>query len=190
MVFPPSVLSAAPYNLLSTVRFPNGAETAGGADAARAVGRELPAVTLVSVRDAIDAFSGVFERIMTAVRVAGSLTLLAGALVLAGALATAQRRRIAQAVILKCVGATRRRLLAAHLVEYGLIALIAAVVSVAIGTLGAWLIATLVLEIGFAMSWSAVASAIFGALALVLALGSVGTWRVLSARPVPYLRGI
>ena len=38
---------------------------------------------------------------------AGSVTLLAGALVLAGALATAQRRRIKQAVILKTLGATR-----------------------------------------------------------------------------------
>ena len=43
---------------------------------------------------------------MMAVRAAGSVTLLAGALVLAGALATAQRRRIQQAVILKTLGAT------------------------------------------------------------------------------------
>ena len=59
---------------------------------------------------------------MVAVRAAGSVTLLAGALVLAGALATAQRRRIQQAVILKALGATRRRILRAHLIEYLLLA--------------------------------------------------------------------
>ena len=53
-----------------------------------------------------------------AVRAAGSVTLLAGALVLAGALATAQRRRIQEAVILKTLGATRRRILLSHFLEY------------------------------------------------------------------------
>ena len=50
--------------------------------------------TAIRVKDAIDAFNVIFNRVMMAVRAAGSVTLLAGALVLAGALATAQRRRI------------------------------------------------------------------------------------------------
>ncbi|MEM1307382.1 MAG: FtsX-like permease family protein, partial [Pseudomonadota bacterium] len=141
MVFSPNTLAAAPYNLLATVRLPkaSGAEaeagTAAPADAAvgREIGRALPAVTLVRVKDAIEAFSGIFANIMTAVRAAGGLTLLAGALVLAGALATAQRRRIMQAVILKCIGATRRKLLLAHALEYGMLALIAALLSSVIG---------------------------------------------------------
>ncbi len=190
MVFPPSVLAAAPHNLLATVRFPDTAGPEARAMAARAVGRDLPQITLVSVRDAIDAFGGIFERIMIAVRAAGSLTLLAGALVLAGALATAQRRRIMQAVILKCIGATRGRLLRAHIIEYGLLALVAGLLSILIGTIAAWIIATMVLGIGFTLSWTAIALALAGAVGLVLAVGSIGTWRILSARPVPYLRGL
>ena len=73
--------------------------------------RPIPSITAIRVKDAIDAFNTVFAKVMTAVRVAGSVTLLAGALVLAGALATAQRRRILEAVILKTLGATRRRIL-------------------------------------------------------------------------------
>lgn len=190
MVFPPSVLAAAPHNVLATVRFPKDATPESQAAAARAVVSAMPHVTLIRVRDAIAAFAGIFERVMIAVRAAGSLTLLAGALVLAGALATAQRRRIMQAVILKCVGATRRRLLLAHALEYGAMAAIAALLSIAVGTLAAWLVTAFVLKIGFAMSWSAVALATLGAIALVLAVGSIGTWRILSARPVPYLRGL
>ena len=56
---------------------------------------------------------GIFAKVMLAVRLAGGVTLLAGALVLAGALATAERRRIYQAVVLKVLGATRWRILAA-----------------------------------------------------------------------------
>ena len=84
---------------------------AAGAEAAMArdIGKAFPATTAIRVKDAINQFNAMFGRIMTAVRAAGSITLLAGALVLAGALATAQRRRIKQAVILKALGATRRR---------------------------------------------------------------------------------
>ncbi|MEM9026921.1 MAG: FtsX-like permease family protein [Pseudomonadota bacterium] len=189
MVFPPSVLAAAPHNLLATVRFAPGSGVSAQADAARAVSQQLPAITLINVRDALAAFASIFERVMIAVRAAGSLTLLAGALVLAGALATAQRRRIMQAVILKCLGATRRRLLLAHVFEYGILAVIAALLSVGVGTIAAWIITTFSLEIGFTMSWTAVVYALAGAIGLVLAVGSVGTWRILSARPVPHLRG-
>lgn len=190
MVFPPSVLAAAPHSVLATVRFPDSSNREMQANAARAVGQALPAVTLVNVRDTIEAFNGVFARLMTAIRAAGSLTLLAGAVVLAGALATAQRRRIMQAVILKCIGATRRRLLTAHVIEYGMLAAIAASLSIAVGTVAASIIATFVLEIPFVMSWSAAVVTLLVSILLVLVVGSVGTWRILSARPVPYLRGL
>lgn len=190
MIFPPSVLAAAPHSVLATVRFPKDSSLDAQAEAARAVGTALPAVTLVGVRDTIEAFNQVFSRIMTAIRAAGSLTLLAGALVLAGALATAQRRRIMQAVILKCIGATRRRLLLSHVLEYGILATIAAALSIVVGIVAAWIIATFVLEIEFVMSWMAAAVTLLLSVLLVLTVGSIGTWRILSARPVPYLRGL
>ena len=71
----------------------------------RDLGRAYPSVSAIRVRDAIDRFAKLFAKVMVAVQVAGSVTLAAGALVLAGALATAQRRRILEAVILKTIGA-------------------------------------------------------------------------------------
>ena len=127
---------------------------------------------------------------MIAVRVAGSVTLLAGALVLAGALATAQRRRIQQAVILKTLGATSRRILLSHLAEYLVLALLTAFISLSDRQPGR-------LDHGLIASWTS--SFTFSALgrrprpslaavALVALFGGFGTWRVLKARPVPYLR--
>ena len=111
LVFSPNTLAGAPHNLLATVTLPKDAPLAAEAKLARDLGRAFPATTAIRVKDAIDAFNAIFNRVMVAVRAAGSVTLLAGALVLAGALATAQRRRIKQAVILKMLGATRRRIL-------------------------------------------------------------------------------
>jgi putative ABC transport system permease protein len=188
MVFSPNTLKGAPHNLLVTISLPDATPPATEAQMIRTLGRDHPSVTAIRVRDVLDAFSSVFAKVMIAVRVAGSVTLLAGALVLAGALATAQRRRILEAVILKTLGATRRRILVSHAFEYLLLAGATAVFAVILGTAAAWLAVTQVMSIGFTFSLSAVAMAIALAIALVLAFGGVGTWGVLRAPAVPYLR--
>ena len=102
----------------------------------------------------------------------------------------AVRRRILQAVVLKCIGATRRKLLVSHLAEYGLLAFLTAVVALLVGSLAAWLVVTFVLEGTFIFSWIAVAGALGVSVFLILAFGMFGTWRVLAAKPVPVLRGL
>ena len=56
-------------------------------------------------------------------RATAAVTLAAGLLVLAGAVAAGHRRRVYDAVVLKVLGATRRRIMGAFLIEYGLIGL-------------------------------------------------------------------
>jgi putative ABC transport system permease protein len=188
LVFSPNTLAGAPHNLLATVTLPKDAPMAAEAKLAQDIGRAFPATTAVRVKDAIDAFNAIFNRVMVAVRAAGSVTLLAGALVLAGALATAQRRRIQQAVILKTLGATSRRLLVSHLVEYLILALLTSFIALLIGSAAAWTIVHRLMEIDFTFSARAAVEATLAATVLVLLFGGYGTWRVLKARPVPYLR--
>jgi len=187
MVFSPNTLRAAPHNLLATVTL-SGDDLARDAEVARALAKALPSVTPIRVKDAINAFAAIFEKVMTAVRVAGSVTLVAGALVLAGALATAQRRRIVDAVIFKVLGATRRRIVAAHFIEYGVLALVTALFAVVVGALAAWIAVTFALKMDFSWSWMAVASALALAFGLITVFGGIGTANVLARRPVPVLR--
>lgn len=188
MVFSPNALAQAPHALLATVTLPKNTPLETEVHMARALGQAFPAVTPIRVRDAIEAFNVVFAKIMTAVRVAGGVTLLSGALVLAGALATAQRKRILEAVILKTLGATRRRIIAAHMAEYLMLAAVTALVAVVLGSLAAWVAVAHVMEIEFSFSWLAVAQTLGLATALIAVFGGIGTWAVLRARPVPYLR--
>jgi putative ABC transport system permease protein len=187
-IFSPNTLAGAPHNLLATIALPKDAPLAAEAQLARELGRAFPATTAVRVKDAIEAFNTIFNRVMVAVRAAGSVTLLAGALVLAGALATAQRRRIKQAVILKTLGATRRRILSAHLLEYLILALLTSLIALLIGSLAAWITVSVAMDFSFAFSAQAAAEAIILAIVLVALFGGYGTWRVLKAAPVPYLR--
>jgi putative ABC transport system permease protein len=188
LVFSPNTLAGAPHNLLATVTLPKEAPLASEAKLAQEIGRAFPASTAVRVKDAIDAFNVIFSRVMIAVRSAGSVTLLAGALVLAGALATAQRRRIQQAVILKTLGATSRRILLSHLAEYAILAVLTSFISLVIGSIAAFAVLSLAMEIDFKFSTMAAAQALLVAVALVALFGGFGTWRVLRAPPVPYLR--
>jgi putative ABC transport system permease protein len=188
MVFSPNTLRAAPHNLLATVTMARDASLEAEARVARAIGSGLPSVTAIRIKDAINSFNAVLRKVMTAVRVAGSVTLAAGALVLAGALATAQRRRVKQAVILKALGATRRRILISHLAEYVILATVTGLFAVLLGALAAWMAVAYVMDIEFSFSISAVLQAFALAVALVALLGGLGTWQVLRAPAVPYLR--
>jgi putative ABC transport system permease protein len=187
-VFSPNTLAGAPHNWMATVTLPKEAPLAAEATLMRKLGREFPSTTAIRVKDAIEAFGVIFGRVMVAVRTAGSVTLLAGALVLAGALATAQRRRIKQAVILKTLGATRGRILLAHLLEYLILALLTSLIALAIGSLAAWMTVSWVMDFGFTFSSRAVAETMLVATLLVAVFGGYGTWRILKAPPVPYLR--
>ncbi len=188
MVFSPNTLASAPHSILATIALPKGTSLNEEVHVARVLGKAYPGVTTIRVKDALDAVNAVFSKVMIAVRVAGGVTLLAGALVLAGALATAQRRRILEAVILKTLGATRKRILGAHFAEYALLAGVTAILAIALGSMTAWVAVEQIMQIDFSFSAMAVAQALGLALGLVATFGGIGTWMVLSARPVPYLR--
>ena len=188
MVFSPNTLRAAPHNVLATISLDPATPLVREADLARAIGKAYPATTAIRVKDAINSFNTLFRRIITAVRAAGGVTLLAGALVLAGALAAAQRRRLQTAVILKALGATRARILSAHATEYALLALVAATLAILLGGFAAWLITTRLMDLPFTLSVQAILQALGLSMALIAVVGGLGTWRVLRAPAVPYLR--
>ena len=70
-------------------------------------------------------------------------------LVLGGALAAGHRHRVYDAVVLKTVGATRGRLLAAYALEYLMLGVATAVFGVAAGTAAAAFVITQVMNLPF-----------------------------------------
>jgi len=188
MIFSPNALENAPYRMLATLNWPDGRNAEAENAVLRTVTAEFPTVTAVTVRDVLQSVGRVLEQVMTAIRIAASLTLVAGVIVLAGAFATVQRRRIYEAVVLKVLGAQRRNIVVAHILEYVLMAVAVAVFAAGLGAIGAWLLVTLVL--GVAFTFSALALVQAGALAVLLMVvfGSIGTLQVLGAKAAPYLR--
>jgi hypothetical protein len=73
---------------------------------------------------------------LTATLAAAAVTLLAGVLVLGGAIAAGHHRRVYDAVVLKVLGARRREVMATFLLEYGLTALATAAIALLVAGLG------------------------------------------------------
>ncbi|MFV3127680.1 ABC transporter permease [Niveispirillum sp. KHB5.9] len=184
LVFSPGVLEAAPQTFLATVQAPEAAEPA----VQRNVAVKFSNISAVRVKDALNTVSEILVNVGLAVRLTAAVTLLAGTLVLAGAVAAGHKRRVYDAVVLKVLGATRTTVLRAFLLEYGLLGLITAAVAGILGTIVAWIVVTEVMDFGFVfMPWAVISTALL-CTAITLTLGFIGTWRALGQPAAPILR--
>jgi len=184
MVASPGLLAHAPHTHIATVRV---AEADQGA-LLRAVTDALPNVTGIRVEEILHAVADLLDKIATALAATGSITLLAGALVLAGAVASGQRRRTQEAVVLKTLGATRRQIRAAWLVEFGVLGLAAGVIAAFIGTAASYGVVRFLMDSEWAFLPGRLAATIGVCVALMLMFGYAGTASALRAKAAPLLR--
>jgi putative ABC transport system permease protein len=184
IVLSPGTLDGAPQTFIATARAAPGNEAA----LERAVTDAFPNVSAIDVRDALGSLGDIVGAIAAAVRITAAITLAAGALVLAGAVAATHRRRVYESVVLKVLGATRRQIAGSFLIEYGLIGFAAAVIACAIGTIAAYFLLTRVMHAPWEFLTGTVAATGLGAIVLTLAAGLAGTWRALGAKAAPFLR--
>jgi putative ABC transport system permease protein len=93
-------------------------------------------------------------------------------------------------VVLKTLGATRAKLLAAYALEYLLIGLATVLFGVVMGTLAADLVVTRVMEFPFAWVPGQAIGAALIALSATLILGLAGTFTALGRKPAEVLRNL
>jgi putative ABC transport system permease protein len=184
MILTPSALAGAPHTHIAAVYAAENEEAA----LERAVGDRFANVTAIRTREALAAVGALLDRVGWAVRAAAALTLIAGALVLAGAVAADRRQRTFEAVVFKVLGATRARIAATYLVEYGALGGATAVIAAGLGIASGWAVSAQVMGLAWAVRWDLVAVTIAICVALTLAVGFVATWRALADKAAPYLR--
>ena len=184
LLLSPEPMRRAPHGHVATVR----ADPEAEAEVERTLAREFPEITVVRVREALGRVAEVMGNIAGAARAVGGVTLLAGALVLAGAVAAGHRRRTYESVVLKVLGTPRRDVALIHAAEFGLLGLLSGAVAALAGTVTAWAVVTQVLEQEWTFLPATVAATVGFCVVLTLALGLLGTWRALSEPASPHLR--
>jgi putative ABC transport system permease protein len=184
LILSPGVIDKAPHAFLATVRVDPGQENA----MYRAVTDQFPSVSTVRVRDSIAQLEVFIGQISEGISAASLLTILAGLLVLAGAITAGTRARVYDATILKVQGATRARIAAVHAIEFALLGLVTGLMALAAGTAGAWAICHFILDIPFAFDAAAAAATVGGGAAAVLLFGLLGAVAALGVKPAGILR--
>ena len=145
-------------------------------------------VSIVDLRDILDDLARIVERVSLAISVVGSVALLSGGVILLGSVAMTKYQRSYETAIFRTLGASRRRVAAMMVLEYGTLGAIAG----AIGALGAqvlsYLLSERVLEIPFRPDALTHAGAILAAAFAVSLVGLVVTLDVLRHKPLSILR--
>jgi putative ABC transport system permease protein len=187
-VFSPNTFAGAPHSVLMTAELAEGAPPGAEVKLVRDAARAFPDVVTVRVKEALQTVAALVARLDLAIRAAAGVALATAVLVLAGALAANAQSRLMDAVRLKILGATRRRLIAASALEFAALGAATAGFGVGAGTLAAYVIVARVMQLDFGFAWGPTLLAALGGLALTVALGLVGVWRTLGRKPAEVLR--
>jgi putative ABC transport system permease protein len=186
LIVSPGLIDKAPHSFLATVRVAPRDEDA----MYRAVTDRFPSISTVRVKDVIAELDTLLEKLAFGVRAASLVTILAGLLVLAGAVAAGLRARLYDSTIMKVVGATRLRIARVYALEYALIGALTGILALGAGTLAASLVTRRVFDVPPVIDSGTVALIVMGGALLTLAFGLAITWAALAAKPAQQLRNL
>ena len=186
LVYSPGPIEQAPHSYMATVRIPEARDKAFMAG----LGEAFPSSTTIRVADIVDSASLLLRQLTTAIRAAASVAILAGLAVLVGAIAAARRARTYDAVMLKVLGGTRAQILGAFLIEFLVLALTVALLSLLLGAVGGWYVVTQVFELEWLPGWPTVIAVAAAGAGVVTLFSLAGAWSSLRARPARALRAL
>ena len=184
-ILSPGLLDKAPHSWIATSYAD---DEAASDEIEKQVTDAFPNVSAISVKEAVAAATNILDLLGGAIRLTALVTLISGIAVLAGTVASSEAQRLSDSIILKVLGARRKDILMAWVLEYALLGLLTALCASVIGTAASWALISGFLNAEFTPDIFVIAStAISGALATCL-LGLFGAWRSLGHRPAPHLR--
>jgi putative ABC transport system permease protein len=184
IIFAPGTLERAPHSHMAAIKV--APEQEGKID--RVMAEQFPDVTSVRLREVLKTVNQLVGDIGMAIRGAASAALIAGILVLAGAVAAGYHDRVRDSVILKVLGATRRQVAMVYILEYALMGFVTALAAMGLGTLAAWLVMTGIMGAGWVWQPGVLVGTALGGMFVTILFGFLGTWRALGAKAAPVLR--
>jgi putative ABC transport system permease protein len=179
----PEAADFLPHQHIASFYLPDG--DGGGL---RSINRAFPNVSIIDVAALIDRVGEIIDRVSSAAQVVFFFTLLAGLVVLLAALEATRDERRHESALIRTLGADNVMVRRGLLIEYGVMALIAALLA----TLGAaatgWLLARELFEFAYQPSLLLFAAGFSVAVILVVGSGWLGNRSVLATPPVRILR--
>ncbi len=184
LVVEPGVLESAPQFRIAAARLAEADEQPFQDELARA----YPNVTFLRIRAILAKILAIVSRLTFGIRGLGALTVVAGLLILFGAIGATRLRRAREVALLKTLGLSRAKVVALFAGEYALFGLVAGL----LGALGAYLLAWSflehVIEVPAELSPAPLFTAVLAAGAFAVVAGLTASLRALATPPVACLR--
>jgi len=184
VIFSPGALDGAPTTYVATARVPAGRETA----VQDVVVSTFPNVTAIPVRDVLERVAALLDQIAVAIRAVALFSIASGLAVMLGALTASRYQRLYESVILRTIGASRATVARMFAVEYGCLGAAAGVGGTVLAAVLAWVVLRFVLAVPWTFEPGALAAGVLGTVLMSIAVGFLGTFRLLGAKPLAVLR--
>jgi putative ABC transport system permease protein len=154
----------------------------------RAAYEAYPAVTVINVADVLDILQQVVDQIARVIHFLSAFAVLAGAIILASAVAGTRFRRVREVVILKTLGATRRRVAGIFSTEFLVLGTVAGLMGSLLASAFAAVILKRLMQVEFHFdAWPNLIAIAATALVANLA-GWLASFRILGQKPLEVLR--
>jgi putative ABC transport system permease protein len=171
VVFAPGTLEDAPRTFVALTRL---ASAADRGILQRRLAERFPNVSTLDLSMLQEALERLVDRVALAIRFMALFSLMVGALVLVGALASSRFQRVREGALLRTLGATRGQVFRVVLAEYLSLGLLASTVAFVLAAVAGWAVARFLFDGAFSLPvlpMSALAAAIV-ALTVVVGLGN------------------
>lgn len=149
--------------------------------------RRFPSVTVVDLESLLDQVRSVMDRAALAIQYVFAFTLVAGIVVLLAAVQATRQERRYEVALLRTLGAHRRRVFTALLAEFVSLGLLAGLLASLIASGVAYLLATRVFELEFALDPSVIGIGLVAGGVLVGLSGIAATYSVVRQPPMGLL---
>jgi putative ABC transport system permease protein len=154
----------------------------------RAVFEKFPTITVVNIADALAIAQQVVDQIALVIRFLSGFAILAGAIILAASVAGTRFRRVREVVILKTLGATKRRVQRVFSIEFLTLGGVAGLLGALLAAAFSSLVLRRLLGAKFQFDFGATGVAIVGTALLANVSGWLASFRILRQKPLEVLR--
>jgi putative ABC transport system permease protein len=153
----------------------------------RALYRAYPTVTVINVAQALETVRAVVIQITYVIQFLAAFSIFAGVIILASSIAGTRYRRIREVVVLKTLGATRRRIATVFSIEFAVLGLVSGVVGILFANIIARVLLTR-MTVAYHFLWGWTVAALVGTAGLTVATGWMASHRILGRKPLEVLR--
>ncbi len=186
VVFAPGVLDDAPQTSVSLARVDDPIRRG---QIQRLLAERATNITTVDLALLQQTLEQIVTRIVGAIRFMALFSLLTGAVVLIGAIATSRWQRIRESTLLRTLGATRRQVLVVLAVEYAALGIAASLVAALLAGVAGWALTRWFFKMQFTLPVGPLLLLTVALMALAVGVGLAGSLAALRRPPLDVLRG-